>query len=185
MITRSAWTLIVVASLIVVAAAVTAALWSSPDPKPSAPAISPSQSTSIPSASMATTPDAGTPSSTEPAAASSTTPAPKGPSQAPAPKLKRVDVVTTFAGWNATSGAVEVGGYAAVVEPVGVCTLRLTRGDQVVTRKQTARADATTVACGGFSVQRSELTAGEWQAVLAYASPRSAGAAATVMVKVP
>ena len=94
-------------------------------------------------------------------------------------------MVTTFAGWNATSGAVEVGGYATVVEPVGTCTLRLTHGDKVVTREQTASADATTVACGGFSVPRSELTAGGWQAVLSYTSSRSKGQTAAVTVKVP
>jgi phosphoribosylformylglycinamidine (FGAM) synthase-like amidotransferase family enzyme len=112
-------------------------------------------------------------------------PAPKGPSPTLAPKLRRVHVVTTFAGWNATSGSVEVGGYATVVERAGTCTLRLIHGDQVVTRKHTASADATTVACGGFSVPGSALTAGAWQAVLAYSSSKSTGEAAAVTVKVP
>lgn len=94
-------------------------------------------------------------------------------------------MVTTFAGWNATSRAVEVGGYAAVVEPVGTCTLRLTNGAQVITRKSGAIADATTVACGGFSVPGSELGPGEWQVRLGYASSRSTGEAAAVAVKVP
>jgi hypothetical protein len=80
---------------------------------------------------------------------------------------------------------VEVGGYAAVVEPVGTCTLRLTHGTQVVTLKHAATADATTVACGGFSVPRKELTAGQWQAVLGYTSSRSTGQAPAVAVKVP
>ena len=133
--------------------------------------------------STASTASASTPPSK--ASATSQVPASKAPSKVPTSKPTRVDVTTTFAGWNATSGAVEVGGYAAVVEPVGACTLRLTRGDQVVTRKRAASADATTVACGGFSIPRQELSAGQWQAVLAYASPRSAGAAATVIVKVP
>lgn len=94
-------------------------------------------------------------------------------------------MTTTFAGWNAASGAVEVGGYAAVVEPVGTCTLRLIRGGQVVIRKHTAAPDATTVACGGFSVPRSELTAGTWKVVLSYTSSRSTGEAAAVTVEVP
>jgi hypothetical protein len=93
--------------------------------------------------------------------------------------------MTTFAGWNTTSGAVEVGGYATVVEPAGTCTLRLTRGDRVVTRKQTASADATTVACGGFSVPRSALTPGGWKAVLSYTSLKSTGEAQAVTVEVP
>jgi hypothetical protein len=97
----------------------------------------------------------------------------------------RVGVVTTFAGWNTTASAVEVGGYANVVEPVGTCTLRLVHGDKVVTRKHNATTDATTVACGGFSVPGSELTAGDWQTVLAYSSLKSAGQAPAVTVKVP
>lgn len=92
---------------------------------------------------------------------------------------------TTFAGWNAISGAVEVGGYVTVVEVVGTCTLRLMRGDRVVIRKHTASPDATTVACGGFSVPRSELTAGAWKAVLSYTSSRSTGEAVAVTVEVP
>jgi hypothetical protein len=80
---------------------------------------------------------------------------------------------------------VEVGGYALVVEPVGTCTLQLTKGDQVVTRKQPASADASTVACGGLSVPGSALTAGQWEAVLAYASPRSIGQAPAMTVRVP
>jgi hypothetical protein len=103
----------------------------------------------------------------------------------PASQPERVGVVTTFAGWNAMSRSVEVGGYAAVVEPVGTCTLRLIHADRVVTRKNIASADASTVACGGFSVPGSELNSGEWQAVLTYTSSTSAGQAPAVMVKVP
>ncbi len=93
--------------------------------------------------------------------------------------------MTTFSGWNATSRAVEVGGYATVVEPVGTCSLRLTRGDKVVTHRHTATADATTVSCGGFSVPGGELTTGDWTAVLGYASSTSAGDAKPVTVRVP
>ena len=181
---RSRRTMIFPPSLLVAGVAVVVvASCSSPNTTSASAASVPPGSPSSPSASTESAPSADPPLST--VSAPSQAPASKGPSQVPASKPKRVDVVTTFAGWNATSGAVEVGGYATVVEPVGACSLRLTRGDQVVTRKQTASADATTVACGGFSVPRKELTAGEWQAVLAYASPRSAGVAATVTVKVP
>jgi len=99
--------------------------------------------------------------------------------------LTPVEVVRTFAGWNATSRAVEVGGYATVVEPAGTCTLRLIRGNQVVIRKRTASPDATTVACGGLSVAKSELTPGAWKAVLSYTSSRSTGEAPAVTVEVP
>ena len=179
-------TMIVSPSLLVAGVAVVVvvlASCSSPDAKTSALAGNTAGSTFSPSETTTSIPSVSPPPTT--VAASSQVHSSKGPSQVPSSKPKQVDVVTTFAGWNATSGAVEVGGYATVVEPVGTCTLRLTRGAQVVMRKQTASADATTVACGGFSIPRKELTAGQWQAVLAYASPRSAGAAATVTVKVP
>ncbi len=157
-------------------AVIAVASCSSPDPKPNATASSPSVSTSSPSASTTPTPSAALPSPTQ---------QPAGPATTTSPERKRVHVVTTFAGWNATSGAVEVGGYAAIVEPVGVCALRLTLGTKVVTQNHPATADATTVACGGFAVRRSELAAGEWQAVLAYSSSTSAGESAAVMVRVP
>ena len=176
--------MIVLPSLLLAGAVlVVVASCSSPNTTSASAASVPPGSPSSPSASTESAPSADPLLST--VSAPSQAPASKGPSQVPASKPKRVDVVTTFAGWNATSGAVEVGGYATVVEPVGTCTLRLTRGDQVVTVTHTASADATTVACGGFSVPGSELTTGQWQAVLAYASSRSTGEAATVMVKVP
>jgi hypothetical protein len=189
MTTRSRGTLIVSASLLIaVVAAFVAWSWSSPSPQAPASARASTGSTSTPSASTAPTRSADTPASTVPSAAPAAPAAPataKGPSNVPASEPARVDVVTTFAGWNTTSRAVEVGGYAAVVEPVGTCTLRLIQADKVVTRKNIASADATTVACGGFSVPGSELNAGQWQAVLAYASSTSAGEAVAVTVKVP
>jgi hypothetical protein len=175
-------TVIVLPSLFVAGvAAVFVVSCSSPEPKASvtaSPEITSSQSVTLtpaPSAKPPVTPSANAPSATSPDSA--------GPSQVPEPR--RVNVTTTFAAWNATSGAVEVGGYVAVVEPVGTCTLRLTQGTQVVTRAHTATADATTVACGGFSVPHKELTAGQWQVVLGYTSSRSAGKAAAETVKVP
>jgi cytoskeletal protein RodZ len=186
MTTGSRRTLIVSASLLIaVVAAFVAWSWSSPNPQAPASARASTGGTSTPSASTAPTPSANTPSSTVPSAVPAAPPTPKGPSTVSASKPARVDVVTTFAGWNATSRAVEVGGYAAVVEPVGTCTLRLIHADKVVTRKNIATADATTVACGGFSVPGSALNAGQWQAVLAYTSSKSAGEAAAVTVKVP
>jgi hypothetical protein len=186
MTTRSRGTLIVSASLLIaVVAAFVAWSWSSPSPQAPASARASTGSTSTPSASTAPTRSADTPASTVPSAAPAAPATAKGPSNVPASEPARVDVVTTFAGWNTTSRAVEVGGYAAVVEPVGTCTLRLIQADKVVTRKNIASADATTVACGGFSVPGSELNAGQWQAVLAYTSSTSAGQAAAVTVKVP
>jgi hypothetical protein len=185
MTTSSRRTLIVAASVLIAGIAAFAAWsWSSPNPQAPASAHSSTGSTAT-SASTAPTPSASSPSSGKPSAAPSTTPAAHSPSTGPASGPARVNVVTTFAGWNATSRAVEVGGYAAVVEPVGTCTLQLIRGDQVVTRKHTAIADASTIACGGFSVPGSALTSGRWQAVLAYSSSKSAGKATAMTVQVP
>lgn len=155
---------------------------SSPDTKLSSPTGSPAATTSSPSASTTSDSPPPTTSSSTPSATSPTSPR---PTPVPAPKPKRVNVTTTFAGWNTTSAAVEVGGYATVVEAAGTCTLRLIQGAKVVTREHAATADATTVACGGFSVPRTELAAGQWQAVLAYTSSKSTGKAAAVAIKVP
>jgi len=190
MTTRSRRTMIVSASLLVAAIAALLA-WSGFSSHLQTSASSSAGSTSTPSASTTPTPSAttaspsaSTPSPTKPSAPSSTTPAPNGPSQVPVSGPARVSVVTTFAGWNPTSRAVEVGGYAAVVEPVGTCTLRLVHAGKVVTLKHTATADATTVSCGGFFVPGSLLTAGQWQAVLSYTSSKSAGEAGPVTVRV-
>ena len=182
-------TLVVLASLLAVAvtgAVIASSAWWSPPPpdsQPSATASSPTGRTSSPSASTAAPPTSAQTAPTPSASLSSQASPQTASSKAPAPA--RVDVVTTFASWNATSGAVEVGGYAAVVERAGTCTLRLIRGDHVVTREHPASTDATTVACGAFSVPRNAITAGQWQAVLAYVSSTSAGEAAAVKVEVP
>jgi hypothetical protein len=185
-------TLIGSASVLVLVIAAVAAMvtfaaspGSSPAVQVSASAGSSAGRTSTPGASTAPTPRAITPSPVAQSTVSSRTPAPAGPTAVRVTKLARVDVVTTFAGWNGLSHAVEVGGYAAVVEPVGTCTLRLSMGTKVVTRKHTASTDATTVACGGFSIPRSQLSAGVWTAVLGYRSPTSAGEAAAVTLTVP
>lgn len=178
--TRSRRTLLVLAAQLGIAVFVVtvSSCASSPDPVASATAT-PTRSTSSPGVSTA--PSTILPPPTEPSAKPSTAPTQKSTNKA----LTPVDVVTTFAGWNPASRAVEVGGYARVVEPVGTCTLALIRGDQVVIRKHTATPDATTVACGGFSLPRSELAAGGWKAVLSYTSSRSTGEAAAVTIEVP
>lgn len=186
--THSRRTLVVLASLLAVVAvvAVAVAWWpsTSSDRKPSATANGPAGGTSSPNASSAPTSSTTRPSPTETSSAS-TASASKEPTPVPVSEPKPVDVVTTFAGWNTTTRALEIGGYATVVERAGTCTLRLSHGDQVVTRKQTASADATTVACGAFSVPGTALTAGDWQAVLTYTSSTSTGKATAVTVKVP
>jgi|SRR5450631_3228738 len=178
---------VLLAAVAAVAAIVT--FTASPSPSPvvqvSADARNSAMGTSTVSPSPSPTPAASRPPQAVPSAASSRTPAPAGSTAVRVSKLAQVDVVTTFAGWNGLSHAIEVGGYASVVEPVGTCTLRLSHGGKVVTRNHTASADATTVACGGFSIPRSELGAGDWTAVLAYRSSRSSGQSAAVTLNVP
>jgi hypothetical protein len=189
---RARRTLIVSASVLLVAIAAIAAILTFTASPPSSPAVQGSATassseggTSTPSANPAPTPQASTPSPAAPTTAPTGAPAPAGSTAVRVSKLARVDVVTTFAGWNGLSHAVEVGGYAAVVEPAGMCTLRLSHGAKVVTLKHTASTDATTVACGGFSVPRSQLTPGAWTAVLGYRSPTSTGESAAVSLTVP
>lgn len=94
-------------------------------------------------------------------------------------------VVITYADWEASTSSVEVGAYAALVDPAGSCTLTLTR--DATTRVQTidALADVSTMSCGGFQVGRADLTPGTWSAVVTYASSGSSGTSAPVEVVVP
>lgn len=185
-------TLIISASGLLVAIVVLAAIvtfaaspQSSPALQGSADTRSSAGATSTPSAQMTPAPGSSTKSPVTRPTPSSMTPAQARSTVAGVSKPAGVDVVTTFAGWNGLSHAVEVGGYAVVVEPVGTCTLRLSNAKKVVTFTHTATSDATTVACGGFSVPRSELSAGDWTAVLAYRSVKSTGESLAVTVKVP
>jgi hypothetical protein len=104
---------------------------------------------------------------------------------APAPGLATVDVVTTYAGWNDASGAVEVGAYATSVEDGATCTLTLTQGATTVTAEGAATPDVSTTACGDLAVARDRLAGGTWQAVVRYTSSTSAGVSAPVTVEVP
>jgi hypothetical protein len=95
-----------------------------------------------------------------------------------------VPVVVTYSGFNPTAGAVQLGGYAGVVEDGGTCTLTLTQGGAKVAATSRASADASTTTCGELSVPRAKLAPGTWQAVLSYASATHTGTAAPVPVEV-
>lgn len=146
----------------------------------------PTATTPAPSATSSPAPDpepSGTPAPAPDPADPGTTAPPAAPPAQPGPAA--VEVVTTYAGWNALSGAVEVGAYAATLESPGTCTLVLTGPTGTVERPQQGVADASTVSCGGFAVPRAELAAGTWQAHVEYASARSAGSSEIVEVQVP
>jgi len=95
-------------------------------------------------------------------------------------------VLITFAGWQASAGVVEVGGFVdQVVESDGSCTATLTNGQRTVSASRPATPDATTTSCGWLSVPGHDLAPGTWTAVLSYASRTSTGASAEVEVVVP
>lgn len=160
-----------------------------------------SEVTGAPTASSSRSPGA-TPSSSPPTSASPS-PTPTGTGSAPSPVPQPsgsapapggdggappapVDVVVTFAGWNATSGDVEVGGYAnGVVEVDGMCTVRLTSGQTVVEATSAAFPDAASTSCGAVAVPGSQVTSGTWVALLSYASSTSAGTSVANEVTIP
>ena len=98
---------------------------------------------------------------------------------------EQVQVTVTFAGWNASAGQVQVGGYVAgIVEDGGACTLTLTKGGQTVTGRSEAVPDASTTACGAVTVPGDEVSDGTWSAVLAYESAAHTGASESWDVEV-
>ncbi len=95
-------------------------------------------------------------------------------------------VVLTYVSFDAAGGGVIAGGYEApVVEDGGTCTLTLTRGGVTVTATSPASADATTSVCDNLTVDRSELAAGTWTAVLGYQSGAAHRQSVQKTVEVP
>jgi len=156
------------------------------------PVPSPTISATSPAPEATSTMQPPAPSEEPSGAATETAPAePVGPSPeptddpAPPAGTDTATVLITYASWEDTSSSVEVGAYAALVEPAATCTLTLTQGSE--TRSQTidALTDVSTMSCGGFEVARSELAPGTWTAVVTYGSATSAGTSAPVEVTVP
>jgi hypothetical protein len=104
----------------------------------------------------------------------------------PPPDLATVDVVVTFSGWNATTAAVEVGGYAATVESGGTCELTLRGPGGATASVQVAtNADASTTSCELAAVPAASLRSGTWSGTLSYRSDRSAGTTTVSPIEVP
>lgn len=142
---------------------------------------SPSRTPSSPS-SPATPPTEATTATAVPpttAPTSSASPGSAGSAKAPA------TVVVTYTDVAPGSGDLEVGAYAAVVEPAGTCSLAATSGARVVTATIAATPDVNTTSCGGLTVQHGQLTSGTWQVRVTYDSPTSHGTSATATVSVP
>ncbi|OIQ93355.1 hypothetical protein GALL_246850 [mine drainage metagenome] len=137
-----------------------------------------------PSSSAAAVPSAPTSSTRPPAPVSPSASAPTGvPS--PSPGRHPIDVVLTYVDWSASTGVVEAGAYAAVVENAGLCTLTLTSGGSSVTTSVAALTNASTMSCGGLTVPRDRLASGSWTAVIKYESATSVGSSAPAKVVVP
>jgi hypothetical protein len=96
----------------------------------------------------------------------------------------RISIV--YSEWNATSRAVEIGGFlGGVVESDGTCTVTLTQGSTSVDASLPGTPDATSTSCAGLAVPGTELAPGPWTAVLTYESSTSRGESRTVEVQVP
>ena len=97
-----------------------------------------------------------------------------------------VDVVITYSGFEPGTDAVEVGGFAAVVEDDGECVLTLSRsGRDDVQVEAAATPDVRTTACGSLSVPADRLAPGEWTARLEYRSSTSSGTSPSQTVEIP
>lgn len=112
------------------------------------------------------------------------TPAPSA-TDTPSPGPATATVVLTYVSWAEETQSVEAGGYAAVVEDAGRCTLTLTQGAVVRSQTIDALTDVSTMSCGGFLIPRSDLSTGTWSAVVSYASEQSSGQSDPVEVTVP
>jgi len=106
------------------------------------------------------------------------------PSPHPTSDRHAVNVVVTQSGWDAGSGAIEVAGYAVVIEPEATCTLTVTRGSLTRAATRQAASDASTTSCGVLSVPAAQLSAGTWTAVLTFDSASSVGVSAPLSIEV-
>lgn len=176
---RKAPVVVLLAAVVIVIAAVAA--WSL------APRLTgrASDAAAPPSGQVGETPEAVQSGSPVPAATAGSTPAPytikpepthvaTDPARTTLPG-GRADVHLTYVTFDASSGTVQASGFVAgLIEDGGTCTLTLTKGTDLVTATSTAGADATTTSCGLLETSPG-IAAGNWQAVVAYSSPRASG----------
>lgn len=157
------------------------------------PAPAPSVDVPEPETTATTAPPPASPepeaTSTESAPADPVGPTPD-PTDAPAdvtppPGTDEASVLITYASWEDSTSSVEVGAYAALVEPAATCTLTLTRGSETTSQTIDALSDVSTMSCGGFQVGKPQVAPGTWTAVVTYDSATSSGTSAPVEVIVP
>jgi hypothetical protein len=97
-----------------------------------------------------------------------------------------VDVVVTYSGWDDALAGVDVGAYVSgIAETGGTCTLTLTAGGNSATASAPGEPEASSTSCPGLVVPGSELSSGNWTAVVSYESPTAQGESDSVAVVVP
>jgi hypothetical protein len=80
----------------------------------------------------------------------------------------------------------EARGYATgVFEDGGTCTLTLTKGSAKVTGISTGIMDVNKTTCGPISIDQSQLTSGNWTAILSYSSSTGSGSSESQTLSVP
>jgi hypothetical protein len=96
-----------------------------------------------------------------------------------------VDVVVTYADWDASSGVLEVSGFVSgAVEEDGTCRVTARSEGRTATAERVGIADATTTSCGTLVIPRSDVSPGTWDVVLSYESPTSSGRSTSNSVSV-
>ncbi|MEV7972693.1 hypothetical protein [Cellulomonas sp. NPDC089187] len=153
----------------------------SPTPTPSVTSTSSAAPSPTPTVDPVPTAPAPTEDPGDPAAPTAAPPVTDPGTAAP----RTVDVISTYAGWNDLSRALEFGAYVPVVETGGSCTLLLSGPGGERSIQAGATPDASTTSCGELVVPGDTLSSGSWQAVITYSSPRSSGTSDTVTVEVP
>lgn len=80
----------------------------------------------------------------------------------------------------------EARGYVTnVLEDGGTCTITLTKGSAKVTASSTGIMDVNKTTCGPMSIDQSQLSSGDWTAVLSYSSSKATGSSAAQTLSVP
>lgn len=75
-----------------------------------------------------------------------------------------------------SSGNIEANGYIAeAIESDGTCTLTLEKDGATASQSKQAMPDAQSTICGLISIERSQLSPGEWKATLSYSSAKYQG----------
>jgi hypothetical protein len=96
-----------------------------------------------------------------------------------------VDVVVTYADWDAGADVIEVSGFVSgVVEDGGTCRLTAEGKGTTASAESTGMADASTTSCGSVLLPGDQLSAGTWKVVLSYESATSSGSSDPTTVAV-